>query len=183
MNQKIRCANPNCRRLFLPDPRVKDQRYCNKKACQRFRKRQWQRRKIKSDPDYRDDQHDARQYWMEQNRGYWHQYRDKHPEYVERNRILQKKRDKTRRLVHLAKMDASKDISYVKSISYYLIPAKKDLAKMDALSPEYILIPKVCPFLAKKDSMDLASFSDLDCTKKEVTIYEQKNHSLPCAGQ
>ena len=44
MNQKIRCANPNCRRLFLPDPRVKGQRYCNKKACQRVRKRQWQRR-------------------------------------------------------------------------------------------------------------------------------------------
>jgi hypothetical protein len=164
MSQKIRCANPNCRKAFLPDPRVKGQRYCSKKECQRLRKRQWQRRKIKDDPDYRDNQRDAQQCWMEQNRDYWRRYRDQHPGYVKRNRLLQRERDRRRRLADLAKMDVSRDISSIKPGSYYLIPTKRNLAKMDVLSPKYFLIPQSYPFLAKKDSMDLRSFSDLACT-------------------
>lgn len=161
MSQKIRCANPNCRRLFLPDSRVKGQRYCSKERCQRLRKKQWQRQKIKNDPDYRDNQRDAQQLWLEHNRDYWRRYREQHPGYVKRNRLLQKARDRKRCLPDLAKMDASKGISYVKPGSYYLIPAKSHLVKMDSLSPKYFLIPQAYPFLAKKDSMDLRSFSDL----------------------
>jgi hypothetical protein len=69
-----------------------------------------------------------------------------------------------RRLSDLAKMDPSRDISSVKPGSYYLISAKSNLAKMDPLSPKYFLIPQAYPFLAKKDSMDLRSFSDLGCS-------------------
>jgi hypothetical protein len=79
-------------------------------------------------------------------------------------------------------MDASRDISSIKPGSYYLIPAKRDLAKMDTLSPKYFLIPQTYPFLAKKDSMDLLSFSDLDCTKKEVTAHDKKNYPLSRPG-
>jgi hypothetical protein len=61
-------------------------------------------------------------------------------------------------------MDASRDFSSIKPGSYYLIPAKRDLAKMDALSLKYYVIPETYPFLAKKDPMDLFSFSDLGCT-------------------
>jgi hypothetical protein len=61
-------------------------------------------------------------------------------------------------------MDPLKDISSIKPGSYYLIPAKRDLAKMDALSLKYYVIPETYPFLAKKDPMDLFSFSDLGCT-------------------
>jgi hypothetical protein len=79
-------------------------------------------------------------------------------------------------------MDASRDISSIKPGSYYLIPAKRDLAKMDTLSPKYFLIPQTYPFLAKKDSMDLLSFSDLGCTKKEVAAHDGKNHPLSRPG-
>jgi hypothetical protein len=182
MSQKIRCANPDCRRLFLPDPRVKGQRYCSKTECRRARKRQWQRQKIKEDPDYRDNQRDAQQCWVEQNRGYWRRYRDRRPGYVKRNRILQRERDRRRRLASLAKMDASKDISSIKPGSYYLIPAKRDLAKMDLLSPKYFLIPHAYPFLAKKDSIDGPPFSGLGCTKKEVAGHDGENHPLPRPG-
>jgi hypothetical protein len=58
-------------------------------------------------------------------------------------------------------MDASRDIYCVKPGSYYLIPAKSHLAKMDPLLPKYFLIPQAYPFLAKKDSMDLRSLFDL----------------------
>ena len=154
MNQKIRCANPACRRFFLPNPRVKNHRFCNKKDCHRFRKRQWQRQKMKNDPDYQADKRETQQCWVEQNRDYWRRYRDQHPEYVKRNRFLQRERDRRRRLRNLAKMDASEQISLVKPGSYYLIPAKEDLAKMDTSIQKYFLIPNLYPFLAKMDSMD-----------------------------
>ena len=158
MNQKIRCANPTCRGLFLPNPHVPNHRYCNKKDCQRVRKRRWQREKMKNDPEYRDNQRDAQQCWMEQNRDYWRRYRDQHPEYVKRNRLLQRERDRRRRIGDLAKMDASEKISLVKPGSYYLIPAKGNLAKMDTSSQRYFLIPSSYPNLAKKDPVDLSVF-------------------------
>ena len=158
MNQKIRCANPACRRLFLPNPHISNHRYCNREDCQRVRKRQWQRQKMKNDPDYQDNQRNAQQYWKEHNRGYWRGYRDQHPQYVKRNRLLQRERDRRRRSRDLAKMDASREISLVKAGSYYLIPAKGNLAKMDTSSQRYFLIPSAYPDLAKKDTVDFSSF-------------------------
>ena len=51
---KIRCAH--CRCLFVPNHRIKNQRYCNKKECQRARKNAWQRQKLANDPDYKANQ-------------------------------------------------------------------------------------------------------------------------------
>jgi len=141
MNQKIRCANGSCRRLFLPNPRVKNHRYCDKEDCQRVKRNRWQRQKMKDDPQYQKDQRESQQCWMEQNRDYWGRYRDQHPEYAERNRLLQKDRDQKRRSQNLAKMDSLNQESFVKAGSYYLIPGTADLAKMDSLSHKYLLIP------------------------------------------
>lgn len=152
MTLKIRCANPRCRRLFLPDPRIKTQRYCSRRECQRLRKRRWQREKMRTDPDYRLNQMESRQCWREQNRDYSQRYRANHPEYVERNRLQQRGRDQRRR-ENLAKMDESGALYPLPPGIYNLIPAKGDLAKMDAISCKYFLIPNGYPFLAKKDSI------------------------------
>ncbi len=141
MDQKIRCANRSCRRLFLPNPRVKNHQYCDREDCQRVRRNRWQRQKMKDDPQYRKDQLEGQQCWTEQNQDYWRRYRDQHPEYAERNRLLQKKRDQKRRSQNLAKMDSLNQESFVKAGSYYLIPGTADLAKMDSLSHKYLLIP------------------------------------------
>ena len=141
MNQKIRCANRSCRRLFLPDPRVKNHRYCDKEACQRIRKNRWQRQKMKDDSEYQMDQREGQECWVEQNHDYWRRYRDQHPEYAERNRLLQRERDKKRRSGKLAKMDSSNQESSLKAGSYYLIPDTADLAKMDSLSHKYLVVP------------------------------------------
>jgi len=52
---------------------------------------------MKNDPEYITDQKDSQQCWQEQNPDYWGKYREQHPKYVERNRILQMERDKKRR--------------------------------------------------------------------------------------
>ena len=55
-------------------------------------------------------------------------------------------------------MDTLTGFYSVKPGRYYLIPAKENLAKMDTISPKYLLIPETYPFLAKKDSIDLSAF-------------------------
>ena len=56
MKPMIKCAN--CGRIVPANPRVKNQKYCNRKACQRVRKNKWKQSKIAYDPDYKNDQRD-----------------------------------------------------------------------------------------------------------------------------
>ena len=153
MTQKIRCANPNCRRSFVPDPRVKNHRYCGRKECRRLRKRRWQSEKMKTDPDYRKNQQESHQCWMEQNRDYYQRYRARNPQYVTRNRLLQKLRDQKRR-------------------------NRRSFAKMDPISPPYFLIPHASPLLAKKGSMDSLSFSALQCATEDGAAHDGKIRPL-----
>ncbi|MCX7292707.1 MAG: hypothetical protein NTY28_16735 [Janthinobacterium sp.] len=77
------CAG--CGQAFQPRPQAPSQTYCSAPACQRIRKRQWQRSKLQSDPDYRSNQREAQRAWQESHPGYWRQYRNAHPEYAERS--------------------------------------------------------------------------------------------------
>ena len=140
MNRTRRCAH--CRRHFLPDPRVKTQRFCSNKVCQRARKAQWQRAKLATDPDYQANQRDCHQRWRHQHPQYWRQYRQQRADYRERNRLLQQHRDHKRRLRPLAKMDVFEPITAIHPGIYHLIPAVgPHLAKMDVLSQKCHVIP------------------------------------------
>jgi hypothetical protein len=140
MNRQSQCAH--CRRRYVPNPRVKTQRFCSHKPCQQARKTQWQRDKMAADPDYQANQRDARYTGQRQHPDYWRHYRRRRAEYRERNRLLQSHRDQTRRAKPLAKMDASGAVTFVNPGIYHLIPATGNvLAKMDALSMKYRLIP------------------------------------------
>lgn len=133
MIKKIRCANPACRCHFIPNPRVKNQKYCGKAACQRVRKTLWQRRKMKADPDYKQNQRDSHKNWLEEHPGYWKKYRERHPDYVKSNLKSQKTRDERRRRRDLANMDALNSESRVKAGCYYIVSGEATrLAKMDA---------------------------------------------------
>lgn len=75
-----RCAC--CGQRFHPRPQVPGQTYCSAPDCQRARKRQWQRDKLRSDPDYRLNQRAAQQAWAQRNRGYWQRYRNARQESI-----------------------------------------------------------------------------------------------------
>jgi hypothetical protein len=97
---------------FRPRPQVPQQRYCSAAACQRERRRRWQREKRESDPDYCENQARAQRAWAQNHSEYWREYRRLHPEYCERNRnaARQRQRDRRRRAAvatEFAKMDAS----------------------------------------------------------------------------
>jgi len=133
--QSRQCAG--CGQAFGPRPQVPQQCYCAQLACQRERRRRWQQAKRQSDPDYRDNQARAQQAWVEHHHDYWREYRRTHPQYAERNRTLQQRRDDRRRDRHLAKMDASTPVLPVSLGTYRLTPvAPSDLAKMDACTVE-----------------------------------------------
>ena len=132
----------SCGLVFRPRPQTPGQRYCGKPACQRDRRRRWQREKQRSDPDYRDNQRRAQRAWSAQHDAYWRDWRERHPEYCERNRARQRLRNRQRRAVAaIAKMDASAPVSAVPSGTYRLVPAGGGgIAKMDAWTVKIAVI-------------------------------------------
>lgn len=68
-----------CGQAFEPRPQTPDQTFCSAPTCQRARKREWQRAKLQSDPDYRLNQHAAQQAWSERNQDYWRSHREIQP--------------------------------------------------------------------------------------------------------
>ena len=134
-----------CGKPFIPKKNVAHQQYCSKTVCQSARKNQWRKQKLLTDPDYRANQYDAQKRWRDQNKGYWKGYRSSHPKYVERNRVLQRKRNHKRRGVLIAKSDELSIRNTMQSGYYRLIVAggeaiaKSDeyLVKLDVLSGTY----------------------------------------------
>jgi len=94
-----------CGQPFEPRPQNPTQTYCSHAACQRARKRDWQRRKRASDPDYRANDRAARRAWAQAHPEYWRTWRERHPEYVARNRRAQGERNARRRALGIAKED------------------------------------------------------------------------------
>lgn len=143
----MRKGNKNCVHCgneFEPDKRVKGQRYCGKEGCQRARRAIWRRKKMRTDPDYRDNQKRCQTEWLEKNKGYYKKYRERHPEKAERNRILQKGRDAIRRKNGLskllAKIDAIQDrLTRPCGGIFRIVPQGDELlAKIDAMTVKLI---------------------------------------------
>jgi hypothetical protein len=137
MNRTIQCVH--CGRPFEPNPRVKNQRYCSDKECQRARKRNWQQEKLLSDPDYKANQRDCQKEWHKHHPGYYKQYRKCHPRSCERNRLMQRYRNSLRRRRQkIATMDAFHPPPVLDPALYYLLPV---IAKMDASTQKVLIIP------------------------------------------
>lgn len=77
--QRLRCAH--CNDLFTPAPQVPKQTYCSKPNCQKERRKQWQKNRLQSDPDYRANQSRAQKAWTEKNPDYWRELRQTGPDY------------------------------------------------------------------------------------------------------
>jgi len=93
----------HCGSRFLATRR--SQKYCTEESCRRSRKRQWQRNKLASDPDYRAAQREAHVCWLAKNPDYYRTYRRNNPSYTLENRLKQRIRNRRSR-EKIAKMDA-----------------------------------------------------------------------------
>ncbi len=138
MEQK-RCRS--CCKLFHPRPQCPGQAFCSVSACQRERKRRWQKDRRATDADYRANDVAANRHWRLRHPDYWRSYRREHPQAVQRNRDQQRQRDRARRLQgvpaaiasDLANEDASMRPFIVETGTYQLLPMTgRDLANEDA---------------------------------------------------
>jgi hypothetical protein len=123
----------HCAQRFTPRNRL--QSYCSRPECQRARKAAWQRIKLKSDPDLKTAKKLSQQKWAANNPGYWKNYRKRHPQKAERNRMLQTLRNRKRSRaasgvrIPIAKMDAGNPLDFNPIGQFYLVPL---IAKLDA---------------------------------------------------
>lgn len=134
-----------CGRIFRPCPQVPNQSYCSAPECQRERRRRWQREKLRTDPDYRDNQSRSNKDWSTENPDYWRKYRDENPDYVDSNRKQQQRRNQKRQETPVAKMDVSAPAFLLPSGRYRLTPVSDDgIAKMDAWIVEINVLSSSC---------------------------------------
>lgn len=119
---------PYCQQVFQPVRYHPQQVVCSQSPCQRQRRHDYQRQKITSDPVYRQVSRDSSQKWRAAHPGYWKQYRQHHPEQVERNRQRQQRRDQKRRLVNLANNNLAVDLKHSAAEVWLLGPTAKHLA-------------------------------------------------------
>ncbi len=126
MKKRKRCQNKDCGVLFTPCPQVPGQTYCSKKECQKARKKEWNKKKFATDPDYREARQAAQRRWKKKNPNYWKDYRTCHPDYIHNNRIRQKvrnqKRQKHSSVAKIVKTDESITINPLISGRYRIIP-------------------------------------------------------------
>ena len=144
--EEIQCLH--CGGFFPKSPRHKNQDYCMKPACRRAKKAAWKRKKMREDSDYRLNQKLSNKEWAEANPGYWKEYRKENPEKAERNRILQKVRN--RRRTKKGKGDGRVDPSLIAKVDpsipkkikvvgqFWMVPV---IAKVDALKVYIYEIP------------------------------------------
>ena len=131
-----------CGKAFPSCPQVPTQAYCSAEACQRERRKLWQRDKRHLDADYQDNQKRANKKWLEGQPDYWQRYRAQHPEYAERNRARQRVRNASRHVV-VAKMDESNPSMFIRSGIYELTRyGTEKIAKMDVWLVRLTLLSK-----------------------------------------
>lgn len=86
-----------CGRLFVSRPQIPNQQFCSDHECQRERRRRTQAARRTNKPEARANDAQYCRDWRIKNPDYWKHYRASHPEYAERNRILQRQRNKARK--------------------------------------------------------------------------------------
>ena len=100
------CQNP-----FQPSKFRPAQTVCSDPACQRRRANDYHRRKVATDPVYRQVCRESAQQWRAEHPGYWAQLLDRNPSRAERNRQRQRQRDQQRRQRRLANNNSAPNLA------------------------------------------------------------------------
>lgn len=133
----VRC--PYCQQSFQPSLYRPQQSVCSQPACQRQRRADYHRRKIQSDPEYRQVVRDSQKKWRAAHPDYHRRYRDTHPAAVERNREQQRQRDRKRRVGLLVKNNVALDLKHSVAEAWLLGPGVKDLVKNNLASCQLLI--------------------------------------------
>jgi hypothetical protein len=128
MLQKKRCAV--CKEWFLPYQRAyRRQKICRKELCQKQHHQRAQQQWLRQNPDYFKGSYVRVKLWLAQHPGYLAEYRLLHPDYVDRNRLDQRRRRgiKTLNLVDI--QDALRQ--HIDELPDFLIQFSRGYARTD----------------------------------------------------
>ena len=135
MSKFRRC--PYCQSSFLPSIYRPQQVVCSQPECQRRRRTDYHRKKLVTDPEYRQV---ARQWWGEHPE---EQHRQANPKLVENNRQRQRQRDQRRRLQHLVRNNVALDLKHSASEVLLLGHKLRDLDRNYLASAQVLILPSV----------------------------------------
>ena len=134
-----------CVQVFHPSKYQPGQTVCKATDCQRRRRADYHRRKIASDPEYRQVCLDSPRKWRTSHPAYWRQYRDEHPAVVERNRQQQQTRDRTRRLRNLANNNSVFELKRSAAEVWFTGPSFERLANNNSVPTQVWIIEGLPP--------------------------------------
>jgi hypothetical protein len=132
-----------CQQMFQPSIYRPQQSVCSEPECQRRRRREDHRERIRKDSAYAGDVRASQKKWRQANPDYSKRYRGEHPEAAKRNRQQQRRRDQKRRLLNLAKNNLALDLKREASEVWLLGPGVTDLAKNNLASAKVFIYQPV----------------------------------------
>lgn len=132
-----------CQQVFQPSQYRPQQAVCSRAECQRRRRTEYHRNRIRTDEEYRQVCLDSPRKWRSRHPDYWRRYRDSHPQVVDANRQKQRRRDQARRLSDLANNNLAFDLKRSAAEIYLVGPAAGDLANNTLASRQVFVLEAV----------------------------------------
>jgi len=136
-----RCRH--CRTVFTPSIYHPDQQVCLSAECQRTRRREDHRKRYQTDPLYRQQCRESTQKWREATPGYYRRYRQSHPEYANRNREGQRRRDRKRQVADLVKNNLAIAMNPPRARVWLVGPGFEALAKNNLAISEVVIFQEI----------------------------------------
>ena len=133
-----RCC-PHCQRLFVPSVYRPQQLVCSQPACQRQRRTDYHRKKLETDPIYRQVVRDSQEQWWDEHPGYQKQRRQQNPDLTVTNRQRQRQRDQKRRLQRLVRNNVALDLKHSAAGVWLVGPQVHDLDKNNLASAQVLI--------------------------------------------
>ena len=141
MSKTHRC--PYCQCSFRPSVYRPQQVVCSQPECQRQRRADYHRKKLMTDPEYRQVVRESQKQWWEEHPAYQKQRRQANPKLVENNRQRQRQRDQRRRLQHLVRNNLALNLTSSASEVWLLGPKLHALDKNNLASAQVLILPSV----------------------------------------
>jgi hypothetical protein len=138
----FRCCR-YCQQSFQPSKYRPDQSVCSLADCQRQRRTDHHRQKLKADSEYAEVVRDSQRKWREAHPEYQKQYRQSHPAAAEQNRQQQRRRDRKRRVETLVKNNLAFDLKRSAAEVWLVGPAARDLEKNNLVSCQFLIFQSV----------------------------------------
>jgi len=134
-----------CEQVFQPSKFQPGQSVCSGPECQRRRRADSRRRKIASDPEYRQVCQDSCRKWRASHLDYWRRRREGNPAVVELNRQKQRVRDQKRRLRDLANNNSAFDLKHSAAEVWLIGPGLEHLANNNSARAQIWVLEALPP--------------------------------------